>query len=212
MTADGNEHVPAFEPGGAAVGESPASARNTHQLIWDRDAAHLDGDDFLEAQGDDWKYTIYPVCGHDGETIGYHVSGGDNDSRDDIGSTLLYGKRGELTLPKARAAAEANYVSRYREAEQFLDDLLDDWEDDDGDPLTRRNDSGRIVCRVDVAGIDEVEVVVTLHDYGDGFDATSRRATVSLRTVLAYSYNGDREGLIDDLGRLIRLESRRSDK
>lgn len=62
-----------------------------------------------------------------------------------------------------------------------------------------------MVCRVNLPDIDEVEVVVTLQDYGDGYDANSRRATVSLRTVLSYSYNGDREGLVDDLRRLIRL-------
>ncbi|MCV7421391.1 hypothetical protein H7K45_12640 [Mycobacterium yunnanensis] len=207
MTAKDDERIAARETGETPAGHSPPTSSVAHQLTWDRDADYLDADDSLEAQGDDWRYTIYPVPGREGETVGYHVSGGDNDSNDEIGSLVLDGRRGELTLPEARAAAEANYASRYREAEQFLDEILDGSEDDDGVPLTRRNDHGNIMCRVDEAGVNEVEVVVTLRDYGDGYDAANRRVTVSLRTVLSYTYNGDREGLVDDVRRLIRLES-----
>lgn len=59
---------------------------------------------------------------------------------------------GELTLDIAKAAAAANYASRYCEAEQLLDGLLDDWDDDDG-PRTRRSDPGHFLCRVDEPGI-----------------------------------------------------------
>lgn len=130
MTADGSEQGSELEPGGGAASETPAFHRDTDLLIWDRDAQSLDDDDYLEAQGDDWRYIIHPLHGPDGRTVGYRISGGDNDSSEEIGSSIIDGKKGELTLPKAKAAAEANYASRYREAEQFLDELLDGWEDE----------------------------------------------------------------------------------
>ncbi|WP_131813705.1 hypothetical protein [Mycolicibacterium fortuitum] len=177
-------------------------------LVWGQDTDCLDEDVVWEAEGDDWRYTIDLVQGSDGAIIGYHVSGGDYESGDQIGSVQIDGKRGELTLDKAKAAADANYASRYCEAEQFLDELLDDWEDDDG-VRTHRNEQGRIVCPMNELGVDEVEVVVTLSDYGDGYDPASRSVTVSLRTVLSFSANGDPGGLVDDLRRLIRLELQR---
>ncbi|MBU8817849.1 hypothetical protein KL864_18280 [Mycolicibacterium goodii] len=165
-------------------------------------------DDVLEAEGDDWKYTICPALGSDGAIIGYQVSGGDNDSSDHFGSVRFGGEKGERTLEEAKAAAAADYASRYCEAEQFLDDLLGHWVNDDG-VQTRRNQEGRIVCPVGEPGIDEVEVVVTLQDYGDGYDAASRSVTVSLRTLLSFLHDGDSDGLVDDLRRLIRLECER---
>jgi hypothetical protein len=174
-------------------------------LFWERDVDSIDADDSLEAQGEDWRYVIHPAIGVDGDIIGYHLTGGDNDSSDDIGSVLIDGKRGELTLADAKAAAEANYRERYLEAQQFLDELLGDWEDDDG-TRCRRNAQGLIVCRVDEPDADEVEVAVTLRDYADCYDASTRCATVSLRTVLSFSFNGDRSGLVYEIRRLMRLE------
>lgn len=175
-------------------------------LIWDRDIDSIDAEAILEAQSDDWRYAIYPVVGPGGDIIGYHVTGGDNDESDDLGSVMIDGKRGELTLADARAAAEANYADRYGEAEQLLDDLLGDW-DDDG-TSTSRNDDGRIICRTNDPDVDGVQVVVTLQDYADAYDSATRRAFVCLRTVLSYSYNGDAGGLIDFVRQLIRLEAR----
>ncbi|QRY53812.1 hypothetical protein [Mycolicibacterium septicum] len=177
-------------------------------LVWDGDTDGLDEGGVLEAEGDDWRYTIDPVQGSDGAIAGYHVSGRDCESGDQIGSVQIDGKRGELTLETAKAAADANYASRYCEAEQFLDELLDDWEDDDG-VRNHRNEQGGIVCPMNELDVDEVEVVVTLADYGDGYDPASRSVTVCLRTVLSFSANGDPGGLVDDLRRLIRLEVQR---
>ncbi|WP_197379983.1 hypothetical protein [Mycolicibacterium mengxianglii] len=171
-----------------------------------------EGDDVdeLSAWSDDWTYSITAVRRDDDTIIGYRISGGDVESGDDFGSSLIDGERGERTLEEAKAAAQADYSGRYREADQFLDDLLGDWEDD-GNPMTRRNDQGRIVCRVDEPGIDEVEVVSTLVDYGDGYDAKSRIVSVCLRTLLSFSHNGDSYGLVDDIHRIIRLQLRRGD-
>jgi hypothetical protein len=175
-------------------------------LEWDRDVDHLDGDDSIEARGDDWQYTISPVCGSDQEVIGFRVSGGDYETGDEFGSSLIGGRVGELTLAKAKAAADADYASRYREAEQFLDDLLDDWDDDDYRPRTRRNDSGRIVCRVDSPDVEEVEVVATLGD--SKYNVGGLSLALSLRTILSYTYSGDRDGLLDEMHRLIRIATR----
>lgn len=199
---------------GASVDQQSEAAANAvpvtwhySPLVWDRVADYLDEGDVLVAEGDDWRYTIDPVCGNDRAIIGYQVSGGDSESSSQIGAAQIGGKRGEPTLAKAKAAAEADYASRYCEAERFLDDLLDNWEGDDGEQ-THRNEQGRIMCRVDEPAVDEVEVVVTLRDDGDGYDTARRSVTVSLRTVLSFSYNGDADGLVDDLRRLIRLEVR----
>lgn len=206
MTAEGGEGASASEQAPAGVGQVPVSWHFA-PLVWVHDADYFDGDDALEAAGDDWQYKIHPVHESAGGIIGYQVSGGDYESSDQIGSAEVGGKRGELSLTGAKAAAEANYASRYCEAERFLDDLLDAWGDEYG-PRTYRNEQGRIVCRVDESGIDEVEVVVSLRDYADGYDAARRSASVSLRTVLSFSHHGDPGGLVDDLRRLIRLESR----
>jgi hypothetical protein len=190
----------------STAGDQPISPHYA-PLEWDRDTDYLDGDDCIEAQGDDWRYTISPVRGNNDEVIGFQVSGGDYETGDEFGSSLIGGRVGEPTLIKAKAAAAEDYASRYREAEQFLDDLLDDWDDDDDRPRTRRNDRGRIVCRVDEPGIEEVEVVATLRDY-DGYNPGGRSVALSLRAILRYSYNGDRDGLLDELRRLIRIETR----
>jgi hypothetical protein len=146
------------------------------------------------------------VRGNNDEIIGFQVSGGDYESGADFGSKLIGGRIGELTLVKAKAAAAEDYASRYREAEQFLDELLDNWDDDDR-PRTRRTDRGCLLCRVDEPSIEEVEVVATLRDC-DSYDVGGRSIALSLRTILSYSYNGDREGLLDELRRLIRRETR----
>jgi len=190
----------------SAVGDTPVSPYYA-PLEWDQDADYLDGDDGLAAESDDWRYAIHPVHGKNDETIGYRVSGGDSESGAEFGSSLIGGKVGELTLDRAKDAAAADYASRYCEAEHFLHGLLDDWDDDDG-PRTRRSDQGRIVCRVDESGVEEVEVVATLRDYGDHYDVGSRTVALSLRTILGYSDNGDREGLLDWLRSLIRREAR----
>jgi len=191
----------ADEEHGRAARESPVSPHDA-PLEWEPDTDYLDGDDGLAAEGDDWRYTIHPVHGTDDEVIGYRVSGGDYESGSEFGSALVGGKVGELTLVEAKAAAAKDYASRYCEAEGFLDGLLDDWEDDDG-PLTRQNDQGHLVCRVDLPGLEEVEVVATLRDY-DGYSSSGQRVSLSLRTILSYSYNGDPGGLLDQVRRLIR--------
>ena len=201
VSAVGEEH-------GSAARQTPVSPHYA-PLEWERDTDYLDGDDGIAAEGDDWRYTIYPVHGTDDEVIGYRVSGGDYESGDEFGSSLVGGKVGELTLAKAKAAAAADYASRYCEAEGFLDGLIDDWDDDDG-PRTRRNDQGRIVCRVDEPGIEEVEVVATLADY-DRYYASGRSVALSLRTILSFNYNGDRDALLDELRRLIRRDTRSGD-
>jgi hypothetical protein len=153
--------------------------------------------------------TDTPAELHDGrhDIVGYRVSGGDYESGDEFGSALIGGEIGESTLDKAKFAAEADYASRYREAEGFLDGLLADWDDDDG-PRTRRNEKGRIECQIDEPGLEKVEVVATLRDYGDCYDANERSVSVCLRTLLSHSSNGDREALVDEIRRLIRLETR----
>lgn len=203
MTAGANKAT-SFDDGKEHTGGEAEALEDAALLIWNRDVHSIDGDDSLEAQGEDWRYAIYPALGPDGNIIGYHVTGGDIDSSDDIGSVMIDGKRGELTLAEAKAAAEANYADRYREAERFLDDLLGDWDDDDGTSTCRSND-GRIICQADDPDVDGVEVVVTLQDYADAYDSATRRAFVCLRTVLSYSYNGDAGGLIDFVRQLVRL-------
>lgn len=190
---------------GATASPTPVSPFYA-PLRWDPDADNFDDDDALAANGEDWTYRIAPVRGKDDDIIGYRVSGGDYESSDEFGSALVGGEIGELTLDKAKAAADAGYASRFREAEGFLDGLLSDWDDDDG-PRIRRNEHGRIVCQIDEPGLDEVEIVATLRDYGDGYDANGRTVSVCLRTLLSYSYNGDRDGLLDEVRRLIQLET-----
>jgi hypothetical protein len=177
-------------------------------LWWQPDADNLDDDRSVAAQGEDWTYRIDPIRGEGDEIIGYRISGGDYESGAEFGSARIDGEIGELTMAKAMVAADADYASRYLEAEGFLDGLLDDWDDDDDEgPRTWRNAQGRIVCRVDEPGLDEVEVVATLQDYGDGYDATDRIVAVCLRTLLSYSYTGDRDALLDEIHRLIRFET-----
>lgn len=168
-----------------------------------------DDDDEITAQSDDWRYTITAVRGDD-TIIGYHISGGDIESGDDFGSVQIDGHRGERTLEDAKAAAQADYAERYGEADQFLDDLLSYQEDDDGNPLAQRNGDGQLMLRIDEFGIQEVEVVATLRDYGDGYDVASRTVSVCLRTVLAYNYQGDGGGLVDQIRTLIQLETQRN--
>lgn len=177
-------------------------------LEWNPDSDYLDADDGLAADGEDWRYTIEPIRDEDGHIVGYRVHGGDIDSGDELGSLKIDGQSGELTLEAAMAAANENYLDRYLEAETFLDDLLDGWEDEDG-VLVRRNERGRLVCRVAEPGVEEVEVVATLRDYGEEYDADSRSVALCLRTILSFSNNGDREALVDDLRRIIRLETQR---
>lgn len=186
--------------------DAPVSS-NYAPLDWGED----DDIDELSAWSDDWTYSITAVRRDDDAIIGYRISGGDIESGDDLGSLLIEGERGERTLEEAKASAQADYAGRYREADQFLDDLLGDWEDDDGNPMTRRTDQGRIVCRVNEPGIDEVEVVSTLVDYGDGYDAKSRIVSVCLRTLLSFSHHGDPGGLVDDIHRIVRLQLRSVD-
>jgi hypothetical protein len=167
---------------GAVGNETPVSPHYS-PLEWHEDSSNLDDEEAIAAESDDWVYHIWPVRAGDGAVIGYRVSGGDYESGDDFGSSLIDGKPGERTLQKAKAAAQANYASRYREADEFLDALLGHLEDEDG-PRTRRNGQGRIMCRVDEPGIDEVEVVASLRDGFDDYDA------VCVRTLLACGGDG----------------------
>lgn len=184
--------------------EEPSSPCYT-PLEWEADGDYLDGDDGIAAQGDDWRYNIHPVHDDDGTTVGYRVSGGDFESgTTDFGTALVKGKIGELSIDKAKAVAEADYRTRHLEVEQFLTTLLDAYEDDDG-VRTRRTDAGQFLCRVDESGVDEVEVAATLSDW-DGYDPGSRTAILSLRTILIYYNNGDREALLDEVRRLVRLK------
>lgn len=174
-------------------------------LEWESDSEYLDGDDGLAAQGDDWRYTIHPVLDDEGATIGYRVSGGDFESgTTDFGAALVAGEIGELSIAKAKAVAEADYRTRHLEVEQFLTTLLDGYEDDDG-IRTRRTEAGQLSCRVNESGVDEVEVAATLSDWDD-YDPGSRTAILSLRTILVSYNNGDRDALLDEIRRLIRLK------
>lgn len=175
-------------------------------LEWDDDTSNLDVGDAIAAQSDDWQYNIWPVTGEGDEIIGYRVSGGDYESGSDLGSSLIDGAPGELTLDAAKSTAQAHYASRYCEAEEFLNGLLDGLEDDDG-PLTRHNEQGRSMCRVDPPGIDEVEVVATLRDEHDDYDVHDRQVTVCLRTLL--SCNGDGAQLLEVIDFIIRRELKR---
>lgn len=193
---------PADDDPARASGAAPVSP-NYAPLQWEPDADNLDDDGALAAKSEDWTYRIVPVRGNDNEIIGYRVSGGDYESGDQFGTALIGGEIGELTLDKAKVAADANYAARYREAEEFLGSVFGDWDGDDG-PRTWRNERGRIVCRIDEPGLDDVEIVATLRDYGDAYDAKHRRFSVCVRTLLSYSYSGDRDALVDEMRRLIR--------
>jgi hypothetical protein len=129
--------------------EDTRLAANYSQLVWDGDAESLEEGDVLKAQGDDWTYEISPICGDGGGVLGYRVSGGDIDSGDTFGSSMIGGEIGELTLAKAKTAADAHYAARYLEAEALLEGLVG------------RDDQGKLVCQVDEPGLDEVEVVAT---------------------------------------------------
>lgn len=188
-----------------ATGKSEAAtpvSPHYRPLEWGYDADDVDDEDAIAAQGEDWTYRVRPVRGADDEIIGYRISGGDIESGDhDFGSALIGGEIGELTLSGARGAAQADYAARYLEAEAFLGGLLLDWEDDDG-PRTRVDEHGRFLCRVDESAVGEVEVVATLRDFGDRYDARDRRVTLCLRTIL--SYTGGYGDMLEDVGNLIR--------
>ena len=169
--------------------EDTRLAPNYSQLVWGGDLESLDEDDVLKAQGDDWTYEISPICGDGGEVRGYRVSGGDIDSGDAFGSSMIGGEIGELTLAKAKTAAEAHYAARYLEVEALLAGLVG------------RDDQGKLVCQVDEPGVDKVEVVASLRDEADYYDGRGR-VTVCLRTIL--SCGGDRGVLLDELHRIIR--------
>jgi len=166
-------------------------------LKWSSDEL-IDQDDRIEAEGDDWTYEIWTVTDDDGE-IRYQIRGGDMEESEDIGW--------RDTLRGAKAAAQANYAARYLEVEKMLFDVVSSYEDDYGNPLTRRDEQGRLFCRVEKLG-GEIEIVATLVDYGDSFDAAAHRWTVCLRSVLAYQYSGDwLEGLHEDMRRAGVLDS-----
>jgi hypothetical protein len=190
-----NGDVTELFPGGIVqsadkrLAEDNRVAQNYSRLVWDDDSESLAEDDVLKAQGDDWTYEISPICGVDGDVRGYRVSGGDVDSGDAFGSSMIDGEIGELTLAEAKAVAETNYAARYLEAEVLLESLIE------------RDDQGKLVCRVDEPGLDKVEVVATLRDEGDFYDGRGH-VTVCLRTIL--SCGGDRSVLLDELRRIIR--------
>lgn len=106
-------------PAAGRPADAPVAA-NYSPLQWDADRDSLEEDEALTAQGDDWRYEISPICGDFGEVLGYRVSGGDIDSGDQFGSSLINGEIGELTVAQAKAFAEANYADRYLEAEGLL--------------------------------------------------------------------------------------------
>lgn len=190
---------------GTEAAQAAPVSPHYRQLQWVADDRDTD-DDGLIAEGDDWTYSIGPVRQGADEVIGYRVSGGNNESgTTKFGSSLVGGMPGELTLEKAKAVAQQDYSSRYLEADRFLDGLLCDLADDDG-PRTRRNDRGRIMCRIDDPGIDEVEVVSTLEDYGDGYDAVNRRVTICLRTLMIC--NSDPGVLLEVVDHILRRQAR----
>lgn len=117
--------VKALFPGGILpaeeiVADTPMAA-NYRPLEWSSDQNSLDAEQCLVAHGDDWTYRISPILGWDDEVIGYRIAGGDIESGEEgLGSSLIGGEPGELSLAKARAVAETNYAARYREAEVSL--------------------------------------------------------------------------------------------
>jgi hypothetical protein len=88
-----------------------------------------------------------------------------------------------------------------------LFDVVGGYEADNGNPLSRRDAQGRIFCRVGELG-GEIEIVATLVDCGDFFDAAAHRWAVCTRSVLAYLYSGDwLEGMHQDMRRAGVLDS-----
>ncbi|MBX9918561.1 MAG: hypothetical protein K2Y33_01830 [Mycolicibacterium frederiksbergense] len=171
-----------IESGNSSVSRLPVSPHYS-PLEWLNDEWNMDYEDAIAATGDDWTYQIWPVHSDSGSVMGYRVHGGDPESGCDLGSALIDGERGEVNLEDAKATAQTDYASRYCEAEDFLNRVLGVASDDDG-PLAHYNEQGRIVCRVDVPGMDEVEVVATLKDEFDDFDPDNRTVTVCLRTLM----------------------------
>lgn len=173
-------------PRAAAAGDDQM-ASNYSPLQWDNDARSLMQGEVITAQSDDWTYEVSPICGDDDEVIGYRVTGGDFESGDRFGSSLIRGEIGEFTLSDAKAAAEANYAARYREAEDLLADLCE------------RDEYGRLVCQLDETGVEKVGVVATLRDWGDRYNADGT-VTICLRTILTCS--GDPSVLRDEVRRI----------
>lgn len=167
---------------------------------WDEECPDCAGDDdalAAQASDDDWTYRICPIRdGGGGEIVGYRVSGGDGEVGDVLGWSQDSGKLIELTLANAKAAAEASYAERSREVDGFLDRFLDNGQDD-GLHIWR-DAAGAVLCRIGEPDADEVQIDVTLQDYGDCGGYGSVR--LCFRTI---SGCFDRRSLVDEVRRLV---------
>ena len=149
-----------------------------------------DEDVVIAAEVDFRTYYICPVRDDDGEILGYRIAFGDVESGYDwIGEVAIDGEPGERSLEDAKAIADAHCESWLREVVDYQSTLEHDlfivvsgWKDREGNPRIRR-DERRIFYRSDDPGVGEIEIVATVDEFDDGFDAPTRRWIVSGSTL-----------------------------
>ncbi len=115
-------------------------------------------------------------------------------------SSLIGKEPGDITLAEAKSVAAKNYSERYQEVEGFLDEFLDDGQQDD-DLHIWRDEGGAIMCRVDEPDLHEVQIEVTLRHYEDSYYDGYGCVTLSSCTIRSYS---SRRNLVDDVRQAIR--------
>jgi hypothetical protein len=170
---------------------------------WDEDCPDCDGDDdalTAQASDDDWTYHICPIRGVGGEIVGYRVTGGDAESGERLGFLQPSGELIKPTLAQAKSAAEASYAERFNEIGGFLDDFLDNGQNDG---LHIWRDGGTVFCQIDESDPDGIQIEVTLEDYGDsgGYGAV----TLCFRTISGCM--GDRRALVDEVRRTLGIDT-----
>jgi hypothetical protein len=165
---------------------------------WDEECPDCDRDeDALTAQwlDDDWTYHICPIRGDGGEIVGYRVSGGDAESGDMLGFLQSSGELVKPNLAEVKAAAEASYRERINEVDGFLDEFLDNGQDD-GLHIWR---DGAVFCQIDESDPDGIQIDVTLKDYRDSGGYGS--VTLCFRTISGCM--GDRPALTEVVRELV---------